>query len=68
MFPKIEKEIMVNTAFFDDPDYEKHIMDLRRKVGFFRWSLVSITDRLFPASPWQDVLGSLPVSENDSRG
>ena len=59
---------MVNTAFFDDPDYEKHIMDLRRKVGFFRWSLVSITDRLFPASPWQDVLGSLPVSENDSRG
>ena len=42
MFPQIEKEIMVNAAFFDDPDYEKHIMDLRRKVSFLGYLLVSV--------------------------
>ena len=44
MFPQIEKEIRVNAAFFDDPDYEKHIVNLRRKVGCFEWLRVSITE------------------------
>ena len=58
MFPQTEKEIMVNTAFFDDPDYEKHIMNLRRKVGCFEWLRVSVTEWLLLAGAWEDVLGS----------
>ena len=68
IFPQTEEEIRVNKAFLDDPDYKKHIMVLWHKVGFFERLLVAVTDCLFPAGAWEDVLGICPLSENVSRG
>ena len=42
IFPQTEQEIRVNQAFLDDPDYEKHIVALRRKVGCFESLLPSL--------------------------
>jgi len=67
IFPQTEEEIRVDEVFLDDPDYKKHIMVLWHKVGFFERLLVAITDCLFPAGAWEDVLGICPLSKNVSR-